>query len=308
MPLATRFSPSKAPIVEMKRAVPTLAAPSRQAPAVYRPVSASAGPAVAQLSPASRTNILPGTPPVYHPQSATLTAPPVYRPETKQSMQPKLALTQRSASPAMPSVYRPQSANLTAPPVYRPELKKSMQPKLAPATRPASSALPPIHRTVMPPPGHVHALSKVVQPYTKVKGKKGQGGFFIRGNAEIHLHIDIGIKSHLKIEGKTVNIGKKGAVLDATKIQGALNQLLGFKESIKNDTVRANNYAGPIQDCVDWLVENGAKLPLVATSSATEVKEEKKEGEKVETTPTATGYGDFFSNMSSSPISEDSFM
>jgi hypothetical protein len=93
--------------------------------------------------------------------------------------------------------------------VYRPEPKKFMQPKLGPVQRSVSSDAPPIFRQVMPPLGQVQALSKVVQQYTTFKGKRGQGGNFIYGNEKIHLHIDIGIGSHLKVEGKSVYISEQ---------------------------------------------------------------------------------------------------
>jgi len=307
----TRFSTSKAPVAETKRAAPAIAAlPTsirQDHPVLYRPLASSAGSPVAQLLPGPQTNIRLGAPPVYRPQYAKSTVPPVYRPEPKKFMQPKLGPAQRSASSAAPPVYHPQSAKSTVPPVYRPEPKKFMQPQLGPVQRSVSSDAALIFRQVMPPLGQVQTLSKVVQQYTTVKGKGKQGGNFINGNEQIHLHIDIGIKSHLKVEGKSISIGTKGGGFDVTKIQGALNYLLLFRDSIVNDLSRAGKYAAPINDCIVWLMENGAKLPTKPSPPAEEEK-------KVETASASTGSQQVSSPSppltqgSYTPLSDDDFM
>jgi len=142
-----------------------------------------------------------------------------------------------------------------------------------------------------------------IQLYRIVPGTGRQGGDFVYGNAQIHLHINIGIKSHLKIEGQKIKIAKKGGLLDPQKIQDALVTLLDFRTGIAGDKPRAEQYAQPIQDCIDWLTEKGAVIPQATTTI-----EEPKRKQEVEV-PQNTGYGDFFANATKgSPVNEDDFM
>ncbi|WP_460527831.1 eCIS core domain-containing protein [Chitinimonas naiadis] len=97
-----------------------------------------------------------------------------------------------------------------------------------------------------------------------------QGGNYVRGSASIHLHIDIGKKSHLKIEGDSINIATSGGLLSKVKMTEAIVKLLEFKESIKTDLSKAGRSAVPIQDCIDWLVEQGATMPEPTAASSEE--------------------------------------
>ncbi|HWE50599.1 MAG TPA: hypothetical protein VG273_12450 [Bryobacteraceae bacterium] len=181
-----------------------------------------------------------------------------------------------------------------APPVYRPQpAPVSVQPMMAGSR--------PVNRVMALP----MRVAGVLQPYRKSAGTGGQGGNFIYGNTQVHLHIDIGKKSHLKMERSKSPIATIGGELDPTKIQEALNDLLAFQKRIANDRQRATNYAQPILDCIEWLTENGAKLPVVET---TPPPTEKKKEEEKKSTPVSTGYGDLHSNIVYTPPSEDDFM
>ncbi len=152
------------------------------------------------------------------------------------------------------------------------------------------------------------AATVTLQRYTREKGRGKQGGFFIRGNAQIHLHIEIGKEEHLKIEGKRFNLqGTSGR--DVARTQDALDQLLAFRLSIARDKPRASKYAQPIQDCIDWLVENGARMPAETTPGSTDIEpppEVKPENEA------KAPMNDYYANMDTSenpgPISEEDFM
>lgn len=146
----------------------------------------------------------------------------------------------------------------------------------------------------------------LVQLYTIEKATGKQGGDYVRGNAQIHLHINIGKNTHLKVEGKSIKIVDGSGNIVVRKCQEAYNYLESFEDSIKNDLQRAKNYSSPIQDCKDWLVENGAKKTIVEDKSEEKEPEEKKEDEQ-------KGYGDFFdrSKMKSNQdeqSDEDDFM
>ncbi len=155
------------------------------------------------------------------------------------------------------------------------------------------------------------AISKgnVQQFYREEKGKGKQGGTFIRGGKQIHLHIDIGEKSHLKIEGSTIKIAKKGGLLDSSKIQSALESLIFFSESIKNDKPRAAQYAPDIKDCMDWLIENGATMPTVEKETEGKEKEVVKEDVEEETTDSYAGFFNEMGNSNKNNVEdEDDFM
>lgn len=156
---------------------------------------------------------------------------------------------------------------------------------------------------------HASPGGVVVQRYNRTT-KKGQGGYFIMGNEQVHLHLGINRRDHLKIEGEFCNIAV-GTTWDPARMRTALDKLLTFRDSIANDTVKARNYAAAIQDCIDWFKDNGVVPPEpvptpVASGGGGGGKEEKKDPDD-----TGGGYGDFFSaeNMSrNQPVDEDDFM
>ncbi len=147
----------------------------------------------------------------------------------------------------------------------------------------------------------------IVQRY-KREEVKGQGGYFIRGNAQVHLHLGIGAKSHLKIEGKFYNVNA-GTELDVARMKSALENLLAFRESIANDRGRKRKYATAIQDCIEWFRDNGvvpAEPVPTPVASGGGGKEEKKDPDNP-----GGGYDDFFApeKMSANrPVGDDDFM
>src|SRR5665648_922104 len=157
---------------------------------------------------------------------------------------------------------------------------------------------------------YTNSTQGIKQFYRTEKGKGNQGGSFIYGSPQIHLHIGIGLKSHLKIEGNEIRIGKKGGVLDKGKIQDALDSLFAFENEIRNDKPRSKQYAQAITDCKEWLTENGAKMPEKKKETEDDEKEDQTK-EKVSEKPSLHGYDDLHNEKGPVGLSEnyeDDFM
>ncbi len=146
----------------------------------------------------------------------------------------------------------------------------------------------------------------VIQLYKITKAKGTQGGYFVYGSQNIHVHYGIGKNTHLKIDSDWYKLYKGNNInkYDKELLNEAVLGLLSHKKSIASDLQRADKEAQPIQDCLDWLLEQGATMP--EDKPIMPEVEEKTEKAKQED----TGYGNFFANIGSknSPINEDDFM